>query len=236
MEHDRDDARNRLASALNAVEAGSRALDELARLRNEVTRLQNQAEISAAEAKDAKEFQSDMMQVISNTPLVRTLFSTGVLTPAWNELIAIGGWKTPSGKHAIVITRASPENDPQQLTIKSYVFEYTEDAGSVNGLAQFNTDEQDGTKPTVLSSDQFEALWKAAEGHSGIEIVAQQAVTTLSGRHTQVQTVDMHQIPSGEKYSTGPVIDVIPTITPDGQSVQMVISAHLNYPIPVPKR
>ncbi len=236
LQRDRDDATNPLASALNQVAAGDRNSRDLQQLRNEVTRLRKHAETLAADAKDAMEFQSYMMPIISNTPLVRTFYSTAVITPAWNEATVLGGWKTPSGKRAIVIAKASPEDDPQQLTIKSYVLEYTEEAGSVNGLAQFNTDEQSGAKPTALSADQFEALRKVAGDHSGIDIVAQQAVTTLSGRHSEVQTVDMHQTPSGEKYSTGPVIDVIPTIAPDGQSVQLMISAHLNYPILVPRR
>ncbi len=150
LQRDRDDATNRLASALNEVAAGSRNLSELLQLRNESNRLRKQAETLAADAKDAKDFQSDMMQIISNTPLVRTFYSTAMITPAWNEPIVIGGWKTPSGKRAIVIAKASPESDAQQLTVKSYVFEYTEDAGSVNGLAQFNTDEQSGAKPTAL--------------------------------------------------------------------------------------
>jgi hypothetical protein len=64
---------------------------------------------------------------------------------------------------------------------------------------------------------------------------AQQSITTLSGRYAKVRTVDMHQTPPGEKYSTGPVIDIIPTIAADGQSVQLLISAHLDYPMQVPK-
>ncbi len=77
---------------------------------------------------------------------------------------------------------------------------------------------------------------KAVKDAEGAEIVSAPTVTTLSGRQAQIQTVDIHQTPSGEKYSTGPVIDFIPTISPDGQSVQMVIAAQLSYLMQNPSR
>jgi len=244
LQRERDEA-NRLASALSKVQTESGNPKELLQLRTEVTRLRKQAEAFAADAKEAKDSQSDMMQMISNTPPIRTFVSTAMITTAWNQAIVTGGWKTPSGRHAIVVATASPVgsngntvrpgDNLQQLNIKSYVLEYTEDAGTATGLAEFNTDGQSATKATELSADQFEAIRKAADNHDGIEIITLQSVTTASGRHTEVETVDTHQTPSGEKYSTGPVIDLIPSIASDGQSVQMMISAHLNYLVQAPK-
>ncbi len=111
--------------------------------------------------------------------------------------------------------------------------EYTEEAGLTTGLAQLNTDEQSATKATELSAQQFEAIQAAASRHDGIEFAAVTAITTLNGRHSEIQSVDSHQTAWGDKYQTGPVIDIIPTIGSDGQSVQMMIAAHLNYPAQV---
>jgi len=235
LQRERDEATKRLASMTD--DGGNRTgnSSELLQLRGEVTRLRKEAEALAADAKEAKDSQSGMMQIMSNTPPIRTFFATAMTTTAWNQAIVTGGWKTPSGKRAIVMAKVFPEDNPQQLTIKSYILEYTEDAGSAIGLARFNTDEQSATKATELSADQFEAIRKAADNHEGVEIVAAPAVTTASGRHTEVQTVDMHQTPSGEKYSTGPVVDFVPTIASDGKSVQMMISAHLNYLVQAPQ-
>jgi type II secretory pathway component GspD/PulD (secretin) len=72
---------------------------------------------------------------------------------------------------------------------------------------------------------------KAVEGSGGATILASPSVITANGMQAQVQIVDMHETPSGEKYSTGPVLNFMPTISPDGQSVQMVIVAQLNYPL-----
>jgi type II secretory pathway component HofQ len=87
-----------------------------------------------------------------------------------------------------------------------------------------------------LSADQLEAILKAAKDSGGAEILASPSVITTSGRQAQVQIVDMHQTPSGEKYSTGPILNFMPTISPDGQSVQMVIVAQLNYPLLPPQK
>jgi hypothetical protein len=134
-----------------------------------------------------------MMQVMSNSPPVRTFYATALVTAGWNQPVVPGGWRTPSGKRAIVMAKAVPETDnAQALTIKSSLLEYTEDAAAATGLVQFNTDEQSATRATELSADQFAALQKAADNHDGVEIMNQQAVTTQSGRHSEIQTVDLH--------------------------------------------
>lgn len=182
------------------------------------------------------------MQVLSNTPPIRTFVSTVITTTTWDQTVVTGGWKTPSGKRVIALVSLAPGDDDKQLTISSKILEYSEEAGEKLGLSQFNFDERtsDGTadrgKTHTITSEQSEAILKAAKASEGTEITAAPSVSTLSGRQAQIQVVDIHSMPSGEKYSTGPVLDFIPTITPDGQSVQMVISAQLNYPIPTPQR
>ncbi len=221
-----------LQTELEAAKANER---ELLRLRGEVTRLRKEAAELASDAREANDFRAEMLQVMSNTPPVRTLASTTVTTAPWNQAVLTGGWKTPSGKRVIVVTTPSTDGTPGQLTIKSQIVEYTDQAGIALGLDQFNTDDQVSTKASRLSAQRLKTILKAAENHEGVDLISAPAVTTLSGRQTQVQVVAMHQTPSGENYSTGPVLDLIPTIEADGQSVQMVISAHLNYLIPTPR-
>jgi len=210
----------------------NRAKDlELLRLRGEVTRLRNQADILAADAKAAMTFQAEMLQALSNTPPIRTLASTAVATATWNQPILTGGWKTPSGKRAIVVTTPMSNGVLGQLAIKSQLLEYTEEAGAILGLDEFNTEEQAASKASQLSAQQWDTILKAASAHEGVDVITAPMVTTLSGRQAQIQVVDLHQTPSGEKYTTGPVLDIIPTINPDGESVHLVLASHLNYPI-----
>jgi len=205
--------------------------DELLRLRAEVTRLRNDAATAAAEIKSAHNSESELAQLMSNNPPVRTLLSTSVTTASWDQAIVTGGWKTPSGTRAVAITTFQPADNANSLIIKTSILEYPEDTGKTLGLDQFNVDGQSASKANTVTRDQAASIVEAAQRINGANILAQPSVSLESGRMAEVQVGDTRQTASGEKYSTGPVMDFIPTISPDGQSVQMVIASHLNYPI-----
>ena len=126
LQRERDEATNRLASALGEVENARRNSGELLKLRNEIALARKEAEALAAAAKKAQESESELTQSMSNFPPVRTFFSTAMITTGWNKPVVTGGWRTPSGKHAIVMARAVPdENNQQALTIRSSILEYS---------------------------------------------------------------------------------------------------------------
>ena len=68
----------------------------------------------------------------------------------------------------------------------------------------------------------------ASQNSDGVEILYSPEGSLTSGRHTQMQAGVISQTPSGEQYLIGATIDVIPKISEDGQSVQMVMVAQLN--------
>lgn len=216
-------------SAMANSNKNSAISTELLRLRGEVARLRKEAEAVAADAKEAKDLQSRWLDVVSNTPPIRTYTSTSMTTAAWGQTILSGGWKTPSGKRAIVLTTLHRGDDVKQVTIMSKVLEYTEEAGEALGLAQYNIEGQIASRAHILNPDQAKALQSAAQQDERVKLVAAPGVTTLSGRQAQLQAVDVRQTASGEKYSTGPVVDFIPIISPDGESVHVLVSAQLNY-------
>ena len=237
LRDEKNNAANRLAALADELEQAKGNSSELLKLRAEVTRLRKEADAVTAEAKDAKHFQSEALQVLSNTPPIRTFVSTVFATVSWGQTIVSGGWKTPSGRRVIVLSTVYSTDDANtQVGIYSRVVEYTEAAGAKVGLSQYNSDGPTAGKSHTLTSEQTAALLQAARGAEGIDETAANEVTTLSGRQAQVQTGDMHQTPSGEKYSTGPVIDFIPTISSDGQSVQVVMVPQLTYLIPTPRK
>jgi hypothetical protein len=241
LQKDKSDLATRLANVADELSKGNDNKSELLKLRGEVTRLRNEANSLAKDAMEAKDFQTDMMQVLSNLPPVRTFVSSTTSSASWSQAIVTGGWKTPSGKRAIVLVQLYPGDDPKQLTISSKVLEYSETAGEQLGLSQFNFDDQSSegnarANAHKLTSEQAELLLKSAKDSQGVELSSAPSVLTLSGRQAQIQAVDVRQTPSGEKYTTGPAIDFIPTISPDGQSVQLVMTAQLNYPIQIPQK
>ncbi len=221
-----------IAPAATGSESAQTNSNELLRLRAEVTRLREDAASAAAEIKNAQKYRAQVAQYFSNTPPIKTFLSTTVTTASWDQAILTGGWKIPSGQRVLTITTFAPIDDGKTLDIKSHIFEYPEDAGKALGLDQFNVDGQTTTAANTMTRDQAAAILAATQRINGVNILTAPEVTTESGRQAQVSATDMNQTPSGEKYSTGPVIDMIPTISPDGQSVQMIITSQLNCAIP----
>ena len=107
------------------------------------------------------------------------------------------------------------------------------DGAQFNFVGRTNGGQPDRTEAHTITTEQSEAILKAAEDSEGVELTAG-SVSTASGRRAEVLTLELHRTPSGENYSTGPRLNFLPIISPDGQSVQMVITAQLNYLLPVP--
>jgi RNA polymerase sigma factor (sigma-70 family) len=226
LQQERGDAANRLSALVDRAEKGKDQSAELSRLRAELVRLRGQVDATASKLKEAEDFRSRVTQLSSNTPPEGTFVSAASTTVGWNQGIVTGGWKTPSGKRCIVWVRFQP-GDPQQLMAEARILEYTEDAGSALGLAKFNTDARTTMKAEKLTSDELEAILSAAKGDQGVKIVTEPIMMTQSGQAVEILVRDDQQTSSA-------VIDVMPTISPDGQSVEAVIAAQISYPTKVP--
>lgn len=220
-----------------SVEQNGNSL-ELLRLRGAVTRLRNENAELAEQQKELEEFRSRILDVLSNTPPVRTFTSFGVASLNWDQTLVTGGWKTPSGKRAIALITAQPGDVSGQLSIKTRLLEYTEAAGEESGFAQFNFDAVDaekaysGPKAHTVTTDQLRTMLEHAERTEGTNLQAAPEATTLNGRQAQVAQLEVRSIPSGEAYYTGPTLDFIPTVAPDGRSVTIIFNTELKYRIP----
>lgn len=104
----------------------------------------------------------------------------------------------------------------------------------------------------VLTDPQTRVLLRALEQHDGADILSQPSVTTLSGRPVQVQVTQLQTIVKSinpqaltlpgvhrtkaaeaqvfltETIPLGPVLDVVPEVGEDGQTIRMKITATLN--------
>jgi hypothetical protein len=234
LQEERDRVMDQLSALTDDLERAKRESADALKLREELTRLQREAATATAELNAAKKFKLRVMQIYSNSPPVGTFTSTTSTTVSWGQAIVTGGWKTPEGKRAIVLVALQPGDDPRLVILYSTILEFTEDAGTALGLARFNTDGQRTTKAQTLTTDQYQALMKSVKGYEGVKIVAEPLVQTVSGQQAEIQVVSTDHTPTGEANPAGTVVNLIPTIFPDGQSVQMVIGAQLNYPIEVP--
>jgi type II secretory pathway component GspD/PulD (secretin) len=59
-------------------------------------------------------------------------------------------------------------------------------------------------------------------------MLAAPRVTTLTGQQAQISVTESHALPSGQTYTTGPTIDVLPTILADKQTLELVVGVQLN--------
>ena len=225
---------NQLAAA-DANSSPKTDANELLRLRATVAKLRREAEELSAASKDAMIFQASVLDVLSNTPPIRTFVATAVVSVPWDQTVATGGWKTPNGKRALVLATVQRGENADQVSIKSRIIEYTEAGEKELGISNF-LDENYQTPKGIITLDAKQAA--DFLGHIGnssdISLTTEMTVITLSGRQAQIQSADMRQTPSGEKYSTGPIIHYVPTISGDRQSLQLVMLAQLNYRIPLP--
>jgi RNA polymerase sigma factor (sigma-70 family) len=232
LNRERTDAARQLSAAQSEATRGDQNTTELLRLRNDVAQARREAVAAAATAKASE---AELQQMLRSLPPVKTFVATGLATIGWDQAILTGGWKTPTDKRAIVLVSLGREAGAGQVRIKSTIVEFTDDAGERLGLNQFNlavTDGQSTAKTHTLTADQLEVILKSAKATAGIDVLDAPVVTTLSGRQAQIQSVQQRTMPSGEPFSTGPVIDFIPTISADGQSVQLIMAAQLNLLVP----
>jgi type II secretory pathway component GspD/PulD (secretin) len=98
------------------------------------------------------------------------------------------------------------------------------------GLDDLIADGQTSAGSGILTAEQTQRAIRDFEKTDGVDILAAPQVVTLSGRQAQVSVTQSHPLPSGQTYTTGPVIDVTPTIAADRQTVEFVVGAQLNLP------
>lgn len=90
----------------------------------------------------------------------------------------------------------------------------------------------------ILSPARFREVLKAMEGRADVQVLSSPEVTTVSGRQAQVKTVDIKSVvthleradqpgadpqPISEPIECGPVLDVVPQVSPDGVTIRMTV-------------
>jgi type II secretory pathway component GspD/PulD (secretin) len=99
----------------------------------------------------------------------------------------------------------------------------------------------------ILTSSQFNVLTKAMERQAGFEMLSSPKVVTLSGRQAQISVSSIRPVVSAinpkalvfpgiksvpgtnavfitENVTTGPTVDVIPTVSVDGNSIELNVT------------
>ncbi len=231
LQRERDEARSQLAALREDNERLNRNTAELLRLCGEVARLreENRAIQLAKLTKPQREPEESSPNSAGGDPLpiVRYSATAHVVVP-WDRVVVTGGWRTAPGKRTFVFVAPKRTDDSGQVEVQTRVIEFPIELVAALDLDRFKTDEQQAEVAGVLTSDQYQAVLKAALESDVAKITGTEAITTFSGRAAQMQVVDIRTSPSGEQYFVGPVVNVVPTIAPNGESVAVKVNATLN--------
>ena len=214
---------------------------ELARLRGEATQLRRQM----------NELQSDR----NLTALARTNAASASETNqpppidqytayararlAWNQALVTGGWRTAEGKRTLILIEPhliepqpikNDENEgpfPRQLSLRAKFLELPDDALAQLGLAKLASDEKQSSSQMVLTPEAIRAVLKSAKQGGITDLLSAPEVYTLDGRQAEIKVVDRMKTPSGEEYEVGSSVDLVPSVSPGGDFVDLTVLARL---------
>jgi hypothetical protein len=213
----------------------NRSTTELLKLRAEVARLRGELKSAEQVAKnklDAAGARSVAEQVSTNSPPVETFSATARAVVPWNQAIISGGWKTLSGKIVYILAVPTRTEDAAVVNIETRVMEVSVEAATTLGLDQSNTGDKETKFSAVLTTELCDAIVKAASDTNAVAIISSPRLTVFTGRQAQIQSMDNKETRAGEKYAVGPTLTFMPTISADGQSVDLGMIANIKYPLP----
>jgi hypothetical protein len=114
--------------------------------------------------------------------------------------------------------------ESDQVNIQTQLIEVPKDVLAGLNLNALNA--EGNPREAILSKERLSGLITALKDVEGVNFIGASAVSTLGGREATIsQTED--KIIGGEKYSLGPVIDLLPEISKDKKSV--TLSAGIDY-------
>jgi type II secretory pathway component GspD/PulD (secretin) len=114
------------------------------------------------------------------------------------------------------------------VQVVSRVFEVPDELLPGLGLDQLRTADQATAGNGLMSAEDALGFIKKLQNLDGVDLLNAPEVTTLNGRQAQISVTESHSLPSGQTYTTGPIIDVVPTIGADKQTVELVVGVQLN--------
>jgi hypothetical protein len=241
-------ARAEAENASRAQQPTDRDLERLREERSELVRLRGQV---AELRRDLKSLQQAMARSstaasaavktnVAAADIVQAFVANVQATVPPQQTLVTGGWKLPSGKHAlffiepVVVDEAGnlrapgpSANSPGQVLVHTRIVELSEEALTRHGFNGLKSDGAEAAGQLMLTAAQQRQIFGALEQEEGVNILAAPRVLTLSGRQAQIKVVETTMVLAGESFETGPMLDLVPTVAADGRSVDMRISAQM---------
>jgi hypothetical protein len=201
---------------------------ELMRLRGEVGLLRSQLRQQTA-------------QRLTNTPSASNSASApGAVEPFRAEVTArvgsgqtlvTGGWTTEPGKHAFffVTPVVDPKPDqPGRIIFSSEILEMTDDVLDQSGLKDYTTEARDSSLAGLYTVDQARAFRQAMQGLEGVKSESQ-VHAAFEGGTTKFR-LGFPSSTNAPSQRAGPLVELLPRITPGANSVDLTIRSELPSP------
>jgi len=230
-------ARAEAESVSRAQQPTDSELERLREERSELVRLRGQV---AELRRDLKSMQQAMARASTAAsaaaktnsppaePVQRFVANVQVTIPP-QQMLVTGGWKLPSGNHALFFIEpvVGDVDSPGQIMVQTRIVELSEEALSRHGLTGLRSDAVETGGQMLLTEAQQRQIFGALEQEEGVSVLAAPRISTLSGRQAQIKIANAHKTPTGESFETGPIVDLVPTVAADGRSVDMRVSAQM---------
>jgi len=207
------------------------AQSELLRLRGETSQLRRQLkeELQARRAPAPKDSPPVPASTEETSPPVETFSATVHASLTSKQTLVTGGWTVPGGKRAVVLiepTIGAGADLAGQVVIQARFVELSEEALARVGLGGLKSDGKESSSQTVLGPEQTALLIASLESTQGVNVLSAPKISTLDGRQAQIKCVNVRTV-AGEATELGPVVDVVPRLSPDGGSVDLSVVAQL---------
>jgi len=233
LSQERDETARKLAALGAENERLNLNTTELLKLRGEATRLRGElkrAQMVTRNNLEAERSQSLIKQIPDDPAPVETYSATARAVVPWNQALISGGWKSPSGKMIYVLAVPTHSEDAGVVMITAHVVEVSVGAATQLGLDQSNMGDKETKLSAVLTTELFETIVNMANNTNIVAILDSPRVEVSTGGAAGISSVRSKKTRAGEEYAVGPSLTFTPTISADGQSVDLGMVASLKYP------
>lgn len=203
--------------------------NELMRLRGEVTLLRHRAQTAVTAtppvAKPAR-------PASKSPPLVHSFTAALESTIASGQTLITGGWATKPGHRTLVFVTPEPDavsGPNRSVLLKTMIVEGTDQALSELGLGAYSLDGNETSAAGLLTAAEADSLFAGLKDSPEAKILSAPRVTTADGQQAQVAIQELRPIPgAAEPLPVGPLIDLVPRLSPDGKTIHLTLLATLN--------
>jgi len=213
---------------------GDRA--ELMRLRGEVGLLRSDLKNAVSHRMQDKQIARDGDATPDPAPTVAKYRANVRANVGNGQTLATGGWPTEQGRHLLVFMTPQLEfgGDYQSVFVQAQLVDVPDSVLAALDLEALRTDAIESSLKEVFSAERADAILNALREAEGVNFLSGPRVVARDGQQAQI-SVTKAEVIAGETHTLGPIINFLPSVSSDGNSVEVAVEAEVGTLIPSPK-